>query len=93
LRFSPASSQSPNAELADVPQLSGRWVALAPAGRSPHPANSARPAAPGANPNRLRFPLQLRSGAVVVDADRELDVLCARLRAAEETSLTIVFAR
>jgi hypothetical protein len=30
---------------------------------------------------------------VVVDADRELDVLCARLRAAEETSLTIVFAR
>jgi hypothetical protein len=87
LRFSPASSQSPTAELADVPQLSGRWVALAPAGRS------ARPAAPGANPNRLRFPLQLRSGAVVVDADRELDVLCARLRAAEETSLTIVFAR
>jgi hypothetical protein len=35
--------------------------------------------------------LALRSGAVVVDADRQLDVLCARLSAAHRTSLTIVF--
>lgn len=85
MRFSSAtSSAAASTDFSDVPQLSGRWVALAPAGR--------RPAAPPTAP-RLRFPLQLRSGAVVVDADRELDVLCARLRAAEETSLTIVFAR
>jgi hypothetical protein len=35
----------------------------------------------------------LRSGAVVVDADDELDVLCARLKKAKQTSLTIVYAR
>jgi hypothetical protein len=34
----------------------------------------------------------LQSGAVVVDADDELDVLCARLNAAKLTSLTIVYA-
>lgn len=86
MRFSSAtSSAAPSTDFSDIPQLSGRWVALAPAGR--------RPASPPTAPARLRFPLQLRSGAVVVDADRELDVLCARLRAAEETSLTIVFAR
>jgi hypothetical protein len=92
LRFSPSPSSSAASqlpELSDVPQLSGRWVALAPAGSGIRPVAGA----PAAKPNRLRFPLQLRSGAVVVDADRELDVLCARLRAAEETSLTIVFAR
>jgi hypothetical protein len=33
----------------------------------------------------------LRSGAVVVDADDELDVLCARLKAAKQTSLTILY--
>lgn len=91
MRFSPSASSSSSSsqvpELSDVPQLSGRWVALAPAG------SGIRPMGLAAQPNRLRFPLQLRSGAVVVDADRELDVLCARLRAAEETSLTIVFAR
>jgi hypothetical protein len=35
----------------------------------------------------------LRSGAVVVDADDQLDVLCARLKAARQTSLTIVYAK
>jgi hypothetical protein len=34
----------------------------------------------------------LKSGEVVVDADPDLDVLCGRLRAAEATSLTIVYA-
>jgi hypothetical protein len=33
----------------------------------------------------------LQSGAVVVDADDELDVLCARLKAAKQTALTIVY--
>ncbi len=36
--------------------------------------------------------MALTSGAVVVDADDELDVLCARLKAARRTSLTIVYA-
>lgn len=35
----------------------------------------------------------LRSGAVVVDADDELDVLVARLKAARQTSLQIVYAK
>jgi hypothetical protein len=33
----------------------------------------------------------LQSGAVVVDADGELDVLCARLKAARQSSLTIIY--
>ena len=33
----------------------------------------------------------LRSGAVVVDADGELDALCRRLADAGKTSLTILF--
>jgi hypothetical protein len=71
---------SPNAlaELASVPSLKDRWVAIDPRGNAPD----------------RDTPLQvsLRSGAVVVDADDELDVLCARLNAARLTSLTIVFA-
>lgn len=71
---------SPNAlaELASVPSLKDRWVAIDPRGSTPD----------------RDTPLQvsLRSGAVVVDADDELDVLCARLNAARLTSLTIVFA-
>lgn len=34
----------------------------------------------------------LRSGAAVIDADADLDVLCRRIKAAGKTSLTIVFA-
>jgi hypothetical protein len=33
----------------------------------------------------------LRSGAVIVDCDRELDALCQRLVDEEKTSLTIVY--
>ncbi len=36
--------------------------------------------------------IKLSSGAVVVDADPDLDVLCQRLTAERRTSLTIVFA-
>ncbi|HEX6837973.1 MAG TPA: hypothetical protein VF334_15455 [Polyangia bacterium] len=36
--------------------------------------------------------MALASGAIVVDADDELDVLCARLNEAKLTSLTIVYA-
>jgi hypothetical protein len=66
------------AELANVPSLKDRWVAIDPRGLT----------------RDRDTPLQvaLRSGAVVVDADDELDVLCARLNAARLTSLTIVFA-
>ena len=66
------------AELARLPSLKDRWVAIDPQGTV----------------EDRETPLQvaLASGAVVVDADDELDVLCARLKAAKLTSLTIVFA-
>ena len=66
------------AELANVPSLKDRWVAIDPRGTAPD----------------RNTPLQvaLASGAIVVDADDELDVLCARLNAARLTSLTIVYA-
>jgi len=63
-------------ELARVPSLRNRWVAIDPRGIRSDRETPLR--------------LALRSGAVVVDADHELDVLCARLRASNETSLTIV---
>jgi hypothetical protein len=66
------------AELSKVPSLKDRWVAIDPRGNAPD----------------RDTPLQvaLQSGAIVVDADDELDVLCARLTEAKLTSLTIVYA-
>ena len=66
------------AELSKVPSLKDRWVAIDPRGSAPD----------------RDTPLQvaLLSGAIVVDADDELDVLCARLTEAKLTSLTIVYA-
>jgi hypothetical protein len=58
------------------------WVAIAPA-----PMSRANPSNDRVTPLRVA----LQSGAVVVDADDELDVLCARLKAAKQTSLTIVY--
>lgn len=63
-------------ELAKVPSLRDRWVAIDERGLRSERDTPLRVA--------------LASGAVVVDADHELDVLCARLRASRETSLTIV---
>jgi hypothetical protein len=63
-------------ELSDVPSLRNHWVAIDPRGLR--------------SDRETPLKLCLRSGAVVVDADYELDVLCARLRASNETSLTIV---
>ncbi len=63
-------------ELSQVPSLRDRWVAIDPRGKRSDRITPLRVA--------------LKSGAVVVDADLELDVLCARLRASRETSLTIV---
>jgi hypothetical protein len=71
-------SQNAIRELCLLPELAGNWVAIDPRGCSNDRITP------------LRF--SLRSGAVVVDADPELDVLCARLRASKETSLTIVYA-
>lgn len=65
------------AELANVPSLQDRWIAIDPRGAS---RDSDTPLC-----------VALQSGAVVVDADDELDVLCARLKAARRTSLTIVW--
>ena len=64
-------------DLSTVPSLEGRWVAIDPRG---HHDDRVTP---------LRVALQ--SGAIVVDADDELDVLCARLNKAKQTSLTIVY--
>lgn len=69
-------SDNPVHELSKVPSLRDRWVAIDPRGLS----DRVTP---------LRF--SLRSGAVVVDADDELDVLCARLKAQGQTSLTILY--
>ena len=70
-------SDLPLAEIAQVPALRDRWVALdvrgIPRDRSP-------------------FQIALPSGIVVVDADPELGALCARLSHADRTSLQIVFA-
>jgi hypothetical protein len=70
-------------ELSHIPKLRGCWVAVDPRGP-----------APGANRGAATsLPVALRSGEVVVDADAELDVLCARLSADRRTSLTIFFNR
>ena len=69
-------------ELAKLPSLRDRWVAIDPRG-----------AREGSGALELPPVIRLKTGAVVVDADDELDVLCARLKAARLTSLTIVFAR
>ena len=66
-------------ELSQVPTLRNHWVALDFEARNAGPEG--------------RTALALKSGARVIDFDPELDVLCARLRANRESSLTIVYAR
>jgi hypothetical protein len=66
------------AGIESVPSLRHHWVAVDTSGR------------PRSERTRLR--LALASGAVVVDADEELDVLCRRISADRRTSLTIVYA-
>ena len=44
--------------------------------------------APSGHPGGLA---SLRSGAVVVDYDAEIDQLCARISASQKTSLTIIY--
>ena len=58
--------------------LCDRWVAVDTAGRT------------HTHDTPLRVPL--RSGAIVVDADDDLDVLCRRIKAERRTSLTILYA-
>jgi hypothetical protein len=74
----PCLSANAIAELANVPSLRDRWVAIDPRG--------------SVSDDETPLHVALQSGAVVVDADDELDVLCARLKAARRTSLTIVYA-
>ncbi|MEO6951477.1 MAG: hypothetical protein ABI321_06675 [Polyangia bacterium] len=66
-------------ELSFVPSLRGSWVAI-----DTHPRALSR----GADPLHVA----LRSGAIVVDADEELDQLCRRIKADRRTALTIVYA-
>jgi len=60
-----------------VKSLQDRWVAIDPQGHK--------------NDRETPLRVSLQSGAVVVDADDELDVLCARLKKAKQSSLTIVY--
>jgi len=60
------------------PALRDHWVAIDTTGR----------VRSDETPLRLR----LHTGAVVIDADAELDVLCRRLSAERRTSLTILYA-
>jgi hypothetical protein len=62
-----------------VPSLRDQWVAIDPQGLFGRILDA---------PIGLTLP----SGAVVVDADEALDVLCQRLSAERRTCLTIVFA-
>jgi hypothetical protein len=59
--------------------LEGLWIAIAP------------PATGQSNDRDTPLRVALASGDVVVDADDQLDVLCARLKAEKLTSLTIVY--
>ena len=68
-----------HASLSSVSSLKGLWIAIAPA-------------AIGQRTDRdTPLCVALESGDVVVDADDQLDVLCARLKAEKLTSLTIVY--
>ena len=66
-------------ELSSVPALRGSWVAIDTHPRAIHRAADA-------------LHVSLRSGAVVVDADEDLDQLCRRIKAERRTALTIVYA-
>jgi hypothetical protein len=66
-------------ELSTLPALHNRWVAIDTAGRR-------------RNDRLTPLYVALKSGAIVVDADSELDELCSRLRDAGQTALTILFA-
>ncbi len=59
-----------------LPTLRDHWVAV-----DSTPSEAARPQLAA-----------LESGAIVVDADEELDALCARIAATGQTSLTILYA-
>jgi len=61
-----------------LPSLRDRWVAIDTAGCTRGEVTPLR--------------VQLDAGAVVVDADEELGVLCRRIKAERRTSLTIVYA-
>lgn len=80
-----------------VPTLRDHWVAV---DTTPHAQQSANAkakadAARGKADSKSSAPvaelIALESGAVVVDADEELDALCSRLSDAGKTSLTIVY--
>jgi hypothetical protein len=65
-------------ELQAVPALRDHWVAIDTTGRI--------------RSDQTPLRVRLQNGAVVVDADAELDVLCRRLSEERRTSLTILFA-
>ena len=67
---------NPQREISSVRSLEGLWVAIAPS---------------SSNDRDTPLRVALNSGQVVVDADDQLDVLCARLKAARQTALTIVY--
>ena len=66
------------AGIESVPALRDQWVAIDTTGR--------------VRAHNTPLCVPLRSGAIVVDADHDLDVLCRRLKAERRTSLEIHFA-
>lgn len=76
-----------------VPTLRDHWVAVDTTPHAQHPANgnAARGKADSKSSAPVAELIALESGAVVVDADEELDALCSRLSDAGKTSLTIVY--
>jgi hypothetical protein len=64
--------------LAAIPSLRDHWVAIDSRGR--------------ARAHETPLCLPLASGAVVVDADQELESLCRRIKDEGRTALTILFS-
>jgi hypothetical protein len=67
---------NPQRQLSSVPSLEGLWVAIAPS---------------SSNDRDTPLRVALQSGQMVVDADDQLDVLCARVKASRQTALTIIY--
>ena len=77
-RSAASTISGPLAGIETVPSLRDHWVAVDTAGQT--------------RSTETPLHVSLRSGAVVVDADADLDVLCRRIKAERRTSLTILFA-
>ena len=78
-----------------VPTLREHWVAVDTTPHTQQARQAAKSKPTTQHDQKSNAPvaelIALESGAVVVDADEELDALCSRLSDAGKTSLTIVY--